>query len=236
MTSLSSRRPSLLLPWLLIASLGLQGLCLIIVILQGFSIRQLYAKAPPTLVQTTSGQAFKVAPLPANERTTETISVFIASIFSELLNMDGTTVAADGAVMTDPGVDIETPQGSKTVTTASTVASFALSAEFRLDFLRRVAELTPPGVFSGQTEVVMVIDQISTPESIAPGQWKLDVLAHLNVFENGSPRDIIPFHRQIVVEATTAPLVPEGDTPLERTIYNIRQAGLHIIDIRDIEY
>lgn len=77
---------------------------------------------------------------------------------------------------------------------------------------------------------------MSQPQVLEPGTWQLTVLAHLAVFDaDNNPQDTIPFHRDVVVQVTTAPVVPRGETPLEQTIYTIRQAGLHITDIRAVE-
>lgn len=234
--TLLSKQKNLLLPLLLGSSLIAQLLTLAVVAIQGFAIQQLYSKPAPSLVQTSDGKALKVRPVPATERTPSTLQSFTTSTLTQTFNWRGTIPGPDGKEIADPGIKIDTPSGSKKVTTASASASFALAEDFRLPFLSRVAELTPPGVFTGDTQVVLIIDQIGTPEELKPGKWRLDVLAHLNVFDaNNNPRETIPFNREIVVESTTVPLVPEGETSLEQAVYTIRQAGLQITDIRPID-
>lgn len=161
-------------------------------------------------------------------------------------------------VSTDTGTDTETGSssskigtkvGSAKVATSSAMASFALSEDFRQAFLERIATLTPAGVFTGRQKVVLVIDQISEPTELNAAtagsgsnsttdpakKWQLNVLANLTVFDgNNAPIKTIPFNREIVVETTSVPTLPEGDSPLEQAIYNIRAAGLHITDIRPI--
>lgn len=51
MTRLSLKPSKPLLPLLIFLGLGLQGLTLVVVAIQGLSIRQLYHRPPATLVQ-----------------------------------------------------------------------------------------------------------------------------------------------------------------------------------------
>jgi hypothetical protein len=127
-------------------------------------------------------------------------------------------------------------RGKRNIATASWQASFALSEDFRQDFLKRVAELTPPGVFTGTSQVVMVINHVGNPEAVGEGRWKVTVVAHLYVFNDANALgQAIPFNREVFVEAVTAPAVPDGETPLEQAIYRIRQTGLQIYAIRELE-
>lgn len=234
-----------MLPLALVTGLSLQSLILLIVIGQGFALRRLNNKPVPSLVQLSDGKALRVKPTPAQQRTPETIKVFIATTFTTLFNWRGEITNVAGETIRDPGIDMAITSGGdqdagdetskQKVTTATATASFALSSDFRASFLTKVAELTPPGVFTGRQQVVMVIDQVGQPIELSTGRWQVDVLAHLNVFdEANTPQQVIQFNRQVVVEATTAPFVPEGESPLEQAIYNIRQAGLQITDIRPI--
>ena len=236
MTLFTPNRSRPLLPWLLLGCLGMQILTLILMAAQGLAIRRLYDKPSPSLVQMQDGSAYRVRPVAASHRTPAVIQYFTTTTLTQLFNWNGDIVEADGQRRQDPGIDIATDEGTAKVTTASMTASFALSEVFRLPFLQRVAALTPLGVFTGNTQVVLIIDRVSEPQELEPGKWQLSVLAHLAVFHGStSPQKTIPFHREITVEATTAPIVPEGETPLEQAIYSIRQAGLVITDIRPLE-
>ena len=137
--------------------------------------------------------------------------------------------------------------GSAKVTTNSVIASFALAADFRQSFLERLSTLTPQGVFTGRQKAVLTVDQISepqllessgdanTPKTNTSNKWQLNVVANLTVFDgNNAPIKTIPFNREVVVETTSIPSLPQGDNPLEQAIYAIRLAGLQITDIRPI--
>ncbi|NEQ47553.1 MAG: hypothetical protein F6K00_30020 [Leptolyngbya sp. SIOISBB] len=230
------KRSTSLLPVVLLCCLGVQILTLIVIGGQGLAIRRLHDKQPPSLVQMTDGHAIRVQAVAAEQRTPAVIKVFTSNAMTQLMNMSGTLPDTEGDRIQDPGIDIETPNGTAKVTSASMTASFTLAEDFRLPFLQKLAELTPPGVFRGTTQVVLIIDTVSEPEEVAPGKWQLKMLAHLAVFNGGqAPQQTIPFNREITVEATTAPVVPEGETPLEQAVYAVRQAGLMITDIRPLE-
>lgn len=222
----------------MLGSVILQILTSLIVLGMGVMLHRMTNKAAPSLVQTTEGSAFRVKAIPGNSRSPATIKAFISAVLPQLFNMSGKIITDTGETIRDPGIDLDadTTTGTATkVPTASATASMALSEDFRLPFLKNIGALTPPGVFTGRTQVVMVVEQASEPQALADDKWQLTVLAHLNVFNGtGALQKTIPFHREIVVEATTAPLVPEGETPLEQAVYAIRQAGLQITDIREI--
>lgn len=227
-----------LLPLAVFMGGALQVLTLLMLLGQSVSIYRLHNKKPPTLVQTTDGRAFRTKAISGDERSSEAIKGFVSVMMTQLFNWQGEVTTDSGETIRDPGIAIDAEASSGTsqkVTTASATASMALAPDFRLAFLKRVAELTPLDVFNGRGQVVMVVEKVSEPVQLETGKWKLNVLAHLNVFgANSAPKEIIPFNREVVVEATTAPLIPEGNTPLEQAIYTIRQAGLQITDIRPI--
>ena len=236
MVSLSSKSKLPVVSVLLVINLSCQVVTIAALAAQGLAIHRLGRQTPPTLVQTHSGLALRVRPVDAAARTPATVKYFIASMMTTLFNWSGKLPTADDDTARDPGIDIKTASGTKKVPTAAWGASLALSADFRLPFLAQVADYVPAGVFRGQEQVVMAIDQISEPEPLAEGRWKVTVLAHLNVFNQSlTPTQTIPFHREIIVEAVNAPIVPEGETPLEQAVYTIRQAGLQITSIREIK-
>ncbi|MEO0488014.1 MAG: hypothetical protein AAFZ49_00475 [Cyanobacteria bacterium J06659_2] len=240
MVQLIEKRNTHYLPLFVLGSVGLQLLILCFLFLQAGALSRLSRQEAPTLVQMQDGQAIRVAAMGSHERTPETIRRFVNDTLVLMFNWSGSLPAATAEEANqpqpDPGLPVEVERGKRNIATASWQASFAFSEDFRQDFLMRVAELTPPGVFAGTTQVVMVVTHISEPEEVGDGRWKVDVVAHLYVFnEDNALGEAIPFNREVFVEAVTAPAVPEGETPLEQAIYTIRQAGLQIYAIRELE-
>ena len=240
MVQLIEKRNTHYLPLFVLGSVGLQIVILFFLFLQADALSRLSRQAAPTLVQMQDGQPVRVAAMGFQERTPETIRRFVNDTLVLMFNWSGSLPAATaeeaGQPTPDPGLPIELDRGKRQLATASWQAGFAFSETFRQDFLQRVAELTPPGVFAGTTQVVMVVNHVSAPEIAGEGRWKVNVVAHLYVFnETNALGDAIPFNREVFVEAVTAPAVPDGETPLEQAIYRIRQAGLQIYAIRELE-
>lgn len=239
MVQLIEKRNTNYLPLFVLGSVGLQLVILVFLFVQAGALSRLSRQAAPTLVQMQDGQAIRVGAMEAQDRTPETIRRFVNDTLVLMFNWSGSLPAATAEEASqpqpDPGLPVEMDRGKGQVATASWQASFAFSEDFRQDFLKRVAELTPPGVFSGTTQVVMVVNHVSEPEVVGEGRWKVDVVAHLYVFdETNALGEAIPFNREVFVEAVTAPAVPDGETPLEQAIYAIRQAGLQIYAIREL--
>lgn len=240
MVQLIEKRNTHYLPLFVLGSVGLQVVILMGLFLQARALSRLSRQDVPTLVQMQDGQAIRVSPMGSRERTPETIRRFVNDTLVLMFNWSGslpaTTAEEAAQPRADPGLPIDVERGKRNIATASWQASFALSEDFRQDFLKRVAELTPPGVFTGTSQVVMVINHVSNPESVGEGRWKVAVVAHLYVFnEANALGQAIPFNREVFVEAVTAPAVPAGETPLEQAIYRIRQTGLQIYAIRELE-
>mgnify|MGYP001801173915 CR=1 FL=1 len=240
MVQLIEKRNTNYMPLFVLGSVGLQLVILVILFLQAGALSRLSRQAPPTLVQMQDGQAVRVAAMDAQDRSPETIRRFVNDTLVLMFNWSGslpaTTAEEASQPKADPGLAIEGERGKQKVATASWQASFAFSEDFRQEFLQRVADLTPPDVFTGGTQVVIAINHVSDPAIAGDGRWKVDVVAHLYVFnETDALGKAIPFNREVFVEAVTAPAVPAGETALEKAIYSIRQAGLQVYAIRELQ-
>ena len=181
MVQLIEKRNTNYMPLFVLGSVGLQLVILVILFLQAGALSRLSRQAPPTLVQMQDGQAVRVAAMDAQDRSPETIRRFVNDTLVLMFNWRGSlpaTTAEDASPpKADPGLAIEGERGKQKVATASWQASFAFSEDFRQDFLQRVADLTPPDVFTGGTQVVIAINHVSDPAIAGDGRWKGDVVA-----------------------------------------------------------
>lgn len=225
----------------LLGTLSLQVLGLLLLLLLYGSYARLSRKAPPTLVQLVDGTAIKTAPLDAPDRSPETIRTFVAQTLAMLLNWSGKlppqTTAEAQTPKPDPGMPVDALRSrDRRVATAAWQASFALSETFRAEFLKKLAELTPAGIFNGESQVAWVPVEISNPEKVAEGRWKIRVVANLVIFnKQDSVGQAISFNKEVFVQAIDTPNPPQDTTHLAKAIYAIRQAGLEIYAIRDLE-
>lgn len=225
---------------LVLGTLGAQALVLVFQILQYGAYSRLANKPPPSLVQLSDGKAINVAPLDSKERTPAVVKEFASGVLTLMMTWTGKLPAASveeaATPKLDSGVEIKSLTGRRgKVTTASWQASFALSEDYRKEFLSKLAVLTPSGVFRGNTEVSLVILEIQNPEKIGDGQWKVKIVANLMIFENNDALgQVIPFNKEIFVKAVEPPKYPAQIAGIAKIIYGIRSSGLEIYGMRDL--
>ncbi len=217
-----------------VVSLGLQGLVLVALILIYGNYNRLANKPPPSLVQLADGKTVVAAPLASNERSPEVIRRFAKETLTALMSWSGDLPSPDGTARTisDQGVRLKSARGK--ITTPAYNASFALSEDFRRDFLVKLAELTPAGVFNGSTKVVFVPLQIQTPVRIDEGKWKVVIVANLAVFSRNNLGDVIPFNKEVYLQAVEAPTYKDFQDESAVRIAQARASGLEIYTIRDL--
>jgi hypothetical protein len=227
-----------------IATFSLHLLVLVFFILQGINIRQLSLRKAPNFVQLIDGKT--VADINDLEREPEAIRRFITktmiSMFSWSGKLPAQTIEEVANPKADLGIPIRTSQGSsQKISTSSWIASFALSEDFRKGFLSTVAEMTPPEVFSENPSQVMtsqlVIKRVYPPKQIAPGKWRVGMVADLIQKKRiGDTRLITPFNKDLLVRATDYFANPQvgNSTALQKAIYSTRADKLEIYEIRNL--
>ncbi|MBE9180219.1 hypothetical protein IQ268_16775 [Oculatella sp. LEGE 06141] len=201
---------------------------------------KLLRKPAPSLVQLASGEAIAVAPLASKERTPEVVLNFTRDTLTLLLTWTGIVpgeFGADGDKVVDPGVTIPGPddRGSMKISTAAYHGGFALSEDFRKEFLQELGQLMPKSIFNGKSQVVFVPIEFGSPVQVEPGVWSVNVVANLMVFnQNNVLGKPIAFNKQIIVKAVDAPQFDANASGLPLLIQNIRASGLEINLIRDL--
>jgi hypothetical protein len=215
-----------------VGTFGLHLISFFVLFLLYGSYSQLSRKAPPSLVQLETGQSVKVAPIGSLERTPQVVLRFVSDTMTLMMNWSGTlppaTVEEATKPKPDPGVSIgeQGLRGGK-VASGAWLASQALSSDFRKEFLKVLASITPPGVFKGRTQVVLVPLSIQAPVKISSGKWKVKMIANLTIFDQGSNLgDVIPFNKEIFVRAVEAPQSPSAVDGNAAAIYQVRMSGL----------
>ncbi|MEH2164737.1 MAG: hypothetical protein V7K38_27700 [Nostoc sp.] len=227
-----------------IATFSLHILVLLFFIFQGINIRQLSLRKPPNFVQLIDGKT--VANIDDLEREPEAIRRFTSKTMISMFSWSGTLPAQTIEEVANPkadlGIPIRTLQGgSQKITTSTWIASFGLSEDFRKGFLSTVAEMTPPEVFSENPTLVMtsqlVIKRIYPPKKIAPGKWRVGMVADLIQKKRiGDTKLITPFNKDLLVRATDYFANPQADnsTILQKAIYSARADKLEIYEIRSL--
>lgn len=220
-------------------------LTLLVIMFQGLALNRLSVRKAPALVQVVARQTTELSD--ELEKSSATIKNFVQSIMISLFSWSGTlppqTIEEAKNPSSDPGVPIKITNGtSKKVATTTWIASFALSDQnFRQSFLKKVALLTPPEIFSRNSKSAIAtqlnIRHISEPEKIEPGKWKIKMVAEINFYQLSTNRKrVVPLNKEILMRAVDTPKHPLGNSisPLQQAVYSTRQMGLEIYEIRDL--
>jgi len=230
-----------ILPLFALGTLGLQVLLLLISLGSVVSLWSIAHKPAPAMVQLLDGHSIAMEPVDTNQRTPSTIRQFTKDSLGLMFtwsskiqaNKDNANPGSPDSVK-DPGVSV----GTGRITTSSWQSSFALREDFRNSFLEQVAKLTPSDVFSGNAQSVLSFESISQPRLIKPGEWQVDLVANLLIFDSAHPQgNAIPFNKSVFVtaiEPTTDPL-PEQSSPIQKAVYHVQANGLQIREIRDLD-
>jgi len=225
------------------ATFGLHLLTLLLLIIQGLTIRRLSLQKPPTFVQLIDGK-------PVNnqnelQRKPEAIQKFVSKTMKSMFDWSGKLPVQNINQVNNPekdlGISIKTPRGgSKKVTTSSWVSSFAFSEDFRKGFLSTLAELTPPEVFSGNSNQAITaelnITRIYPPQQIETGKWRVGMVANLIQKRGDDNKIITPFNKDIFIRAVDAFDYPVAQnlTDLQKAVYKTRNNKLEIYEIREL--
>ena len=228
-----------------LATLGLQGLIFFQTTFNTIWIAKLSRKPVPTLVELVDGRSIQVGAEASLYRSPQTIQYFVSQITTMLFSSSG--MLAENSIVPktnltpklDAGIELKGNKlrGNRKVTTTAWEASFALSEDFRSTFLPELAQIIPPGVFSGTTQTALVINHLSQPEQLEAGKWKLKMIANLYLFTGGDPiGKAIPVNKDIYVRAvylTSQPL-PNRLTDIQKAVYNARASGIEIYRFGDL--
>ena len=164
----------------------------------------------------------------SDEVIRETVARWLQLTFEWDNNIPGTNA-------TDQGHKIN----STKVTSRAYFASFLLADSsqggFRNEFLEKLGELTPNGVFEGNVKSIVRIYDISEPRQIAPGEWEVDLVSTRYI--QGQEEEI-KFNRTFTlqaVEPASLVLGEEEPSAYRRQIYSLWHSGLMITNIVPIK-
>ena len=234
---------------LLIGNLLASSLVAFLIFINLAYTRMLAQKPPAALVQLSNGASIAVEERPYYEREPEVIRKFVTDSLIYLMNWSADLPNTEPISKFDPtarpprdqGVAIKLENGSaQKVTTPAWQASFTLEEEFRVEFLRKLAQMTPNEIFTGQKEVVLKLRNVTQPNPLPDqqGAWSVDVVADLTLYSQQTPQGkAVPFNKRVYVRSIAVPPPPNPKhlTPLAAAIYSVRLSGLEITGMRDIQ-
>jgi hypothetical protein len=219
---------------------GISGLALLLQLVILGNVIGLARKPAPSLVQLSDGQAIKVKAVGSTDRSLEVVQNFTTDSLIMLMSWTNELPAIKGqSKAIDQGFLVKTKTGEKLITLGTFQASFVFSDQLRDELVKILAEMTPPDVFKGTVKTTLKFQQVTIPAPIDQGKWRVNVVGTLLQYQPGRGDTIkIPFNKEVIVRAIDTPSLPAGgkfSNELEAVVYNIRQAGLEIISMKDME-
>lgn len=198
-----------------------------------------------SLVQLSSGDTITARTVDPQQRSDEVIKKFVSDTFIKMFNWDGLVRTFDekGEPITKQDIGVEVGRldnkSNSRVTSKAYDAAFALSENggFRAAFLKKLASITPTGVFNGDTQVSLIPRFISQPRQLRDGKWEIDFIGTLVTFERSDNSGKgITFNKTITLSSISNPeYIPVNTSELAKKIYAARRAGLEITEIVDLD-
>jgi hypothetical protein len=223
-----------LTPIFIVGNTGILLILLILIMIINGKVGKIASAKIPTLVELNDGTSARVAPISNNERTPQAITDFVRKAMVGLMNWNALGQISDPSKK--PELDQGVRVGDHRVTTNAWSEAFALSEDFRAAFLGELGELTPPSIFGGKSQSVLIIRYLSEPVKVGEGQWQQDMVANLVIFENADQTGkAIAFNKTVFVRAVDTPPLSTNASSLQKTAYAARKAGLEIYRIQDLE-
>jgi hypothetical protein len=224
-------------------SIGISGLTLLLQLVVLGSVVSIARKPAPSLVQLSDGQAIKVQAIGSYERAPDVVQRFVTDSLTMLMSWTNEIPGTEGEVKPiDQGSLVKTKQGDKRITATAFQASFTLSDELRDEMMKILADMTPAEVFRGDVKTTLKFQHVTVPTPVGDiqnGRWKINVVATLIQYQRGRGDTVkIPFNKEIIVQAIDTPQLPKAGkfaNEIESLVYTIRQAGLEIVSMKDIE-
>ncbi|MBE9124730.1 MULTISPECIES: hypothetical protein [unclassified Coleofasciculus] len=212
---------------LAVCFLALTGLTAISIVLDLYAAAKVnaVAKRRTTFAQLVDGKTIYISEEKANFRYPQTIKNFVEKWTQLALNWEQ---KIPGTNQTDPGFRVERGK----VPLSTYFATLLMEPEFGKASLPKLAELVPPGIFSGQARQTVIISYLSEPREMAPGTWEVDMVATRVLVDLEIGKDErIPFNRTFRLKATPIqePTFGEDSNSFEKKAYELRSAGLEIV-------
>jgi hypothetical protein len=207
-------------------------------------------KPLPVLVQTLNGKNIKIEALSDRERSPKAIKFFVTTaltnIFTWRVHYLASSPDEPQVKKIDPGVPVEVAgTSSLKIPTSVWGASFAISDEFRKDFLGKdlAPLITQLKIIQGSSYVAFIPSIIQDLIEVKSNNyteklWMVKVVGNLVVKTNADvPETMIPFNKDVYVRAVDPPIPPEAgvdpESDLQAVIAIARSKGLEIYGMEE---
>lgn len=216
------------LPIYYLIVIGLLLFLTLLTLFNGVQLSALKNKPAPSLVQMVDGKVVKTAPVDANYRSPEVIKRVVQDW--AVMTMSWSGKLPNGSP--DPGVEFNGVR----VPTVTWTASFILSEDFRRKFLEKLYQISNRVAQDGAQTALSIV-HITSPKPISnTGQWRVDVISNLLIFQGNKQESFLPFNKQIYLSTVPLPTnsLTEINSPIQKAVEAAREAGLEIYRIEDL--
>lgn len=231
-------------------AVALSGLSVFLSFVNVLYTHKITQKQFPTLVQTDSGETIEIGFEDPAYRSPEVIKAFVADTLYHLMTM--TSYGSGSAEISSLNPERQKAAPAKVkiggsnagaITQTAWLASEALESKFADEFRAKLAEMTPPDVFTGTEEIILKIDYLKDPVAIEDdrgkwlGEWSVDVIANMKVYRLGSGEvKTVPFNKRVTVRPIDAPVIHDVEKfgELAIALNASQRSGLQIKNIKDI--
>jgi hypothetical protein len=220
------------LPLFVLISVSLQFVLVLLVLFQGVQLTRLENKPPPSLVQMVNGKVLKTAAADPEYRSPTVLTRMVKQWATMTFNWSGRLPSGES----DPGVEID---DDLKIPTSAWAASFMLSEDFRVGFLKTLAEYTSEGIFKHNKKTVLQFQPpLLEPEQIEAGKWKVSFVANLLVFKEGQPLGTpTPINKTVYLRVAPQPefALENGASEIQNAVYAMRETGLQIYQVEEFK-
>jgi hypothetical protein len=231
-------------------TLGVSSLGLLISMLALGTASTIANKPMPTLVQTADGKTIGIEAFNGKDRSPRLIKNFTVDTLTKLFNWNVYLLPVSPEEMRKPRIDTGMPIAAEgnanlKIPTPVWAASFAISDDFRKDFLgKNLAPLIGSlKILQGSAYVAFIPVSIQEPIEVKSNKsdeklWKVKIVANLAIKTMANiPETLVPFNKDIYIRAVVPPSPPndrvDKTTDLQAVISIARSAGLEIYGMED---
>jgi hypothetical protein len=231
-------------------TLGVSSLGLLISMLALGTASTIANKPMPTLVQTADGKTIGIEAFNGKDRSPRLIKNFTVDTLTKLFNWNVYLLPVSPEEMRKPRIDTGMPieaegNANLKIPTPVWAASFAISDDFRKDFLgKNLAPLIASlKILQGSAYVAFIPISIQEPIEVKSNKsdeklWKVKIVANLAIKTMANiPETLVPFNKDIYIRAVVPPSPPsdrvDKTTDLQAVISIARSAGLEIYGMED---
>ena len=196
------------------------------------------SRSMPTFITRGNGETETLEFFTGNDRSPTLIKFFAQKTMSGIYTWRNTL--PEKGNISDPGISVE---GGRKIPTTAYRYTLALEPEFANSYRKQLGELQSivQGTGNSSVQTAYIIEQVSEPESLGSGKWKVKVAGtQLIVNSSNEQPKKLNINVEMTVRAVPPPLLSEvtrkyEDIGIAKAAQIARAEGLEVISITNIK-